>query len=244
MRFALRMLPLAALGLVAYLNTGNVKKHFDVIGKVQVAATGGGQLQAIAEAVAREFANEGTLPVANFPQFLRDNLRTRTGADKRDVAKDYWGTEYQLAVKNDGFEVQSAGPDQAWKTADDLNYFHSLKGLGEAGEVVAALARARAVAAPALAPATGVQPTTTRRPLLPLPRQSEEETKRKVLEFQMRRAAEGSPQAQYDMAIRYLEGDGVDKDPAKGRELLEQSAQGGHAAAVKKLQTFPAKPKP
>ena len=244
MRFALRMLPLAALGLVAYLNTGNVKKHFDVIGKVQVAATGGGQLQAIAEAVAREFANEGTLPVANFPQFLRDNLRTRTGADKRDVAKDYWGTEYQLAVKNDGFAVQSAGPDQAWKTADDLNYFHSLKGLGEPGEVAAALARARAAAAAGTTPATGVQPTTTRRPLLPLPRQSEEETKRKVLEFQMRRAAEGSPQAQYDMAIRYLEGDGVDKDPAKGRELLEQSAQGGHAAAVKKLQTFPAKPKP
>ena len=244
MRFGLRMLPLAALGLVAYLNVGNVKKHFDVIGKVQVAATGGGQLQAIAEAVAREFANEGTLPVNHFPQFLHENLRARAGADKRDVAKDYWGTEYQLAVKDDGFEVQSAGPDQAWKTADDLNFFHSLKGLGEASEAAAALARARAATAPGTTPAAGVVPTTTRRPLLPLPRQSEEETKRKVLEFQMRRAAEGSPQAQYDMAIRYLEGDGVDKDPAKGRELLEQSAQGGHAAAVKKLQTFPAKPKP
>ena len=60
----------------------------------------------------------------------------------------------------------------------------------------------------------------------------------------MRRAAEGSPQAQYDMGIRYLEGDGVEKDAVKGRELLEKSAQGGHEAAVKKLQMFPAKPKP
>ena len=60
----------------------------------------------------------------------------------------------------------------------------------------------------------------------------------------MRRAAEGSPEAQYDMGIRYLEGDGVEKDAVKGRELLEKSAQGGHEAAVKKLQMFPAKPKP
>ena len=247
MRALFRMLPLLAIALVGLLNRGGLKKHFDVIGRVQVAATNGGQLQAIADAVAREAAGEGRLPVENFPQFLRENLRTRAGGEKRDVAKDAWGIEYKLAVREDGFEVQSAGPDKAWRTADDLKLFYALTGPGDAALLAEARARnaGRAGQTPATnagAGATGT-PVSTRRALIPLPPQAPEVTRQKVLEFQMRRAAEGSPQAQFDLAIRYFEGDGVERDLAKGREWLEKSAQGGHEAAGKKLQAMPLKPK-
>lgn len=243
MRSILRLLPLAALILVAYLNAGAMKKHFSVISRVQVAATGAGQLHAIADAVAREFAHEGTLPAGNFPDFLRANLRTRAGGDKRDVARDAWGTEYQLAVKQDGFEVRSAGPDKRWQTDDDLSHFQSLQGFSDTANLADVAARARAAANSHTPPGTPSPSLQPRRPLAPLPRQSDDETRRKVLEFQQRRAAEGSAQAQFDMAIRYLEGDGVERNPARGRELLEQSAKGGFEPAAKKLASFPPQPK-
>ena len=247
----LKMLPMAAVAGVVALNSGSLKKTFNVVSKVQVAATSSTELEGIASALANDFVETQDLPVENLPTFLRENLREKSGPNSRDKAKDPWGTDYRLSVDaaRNGFAILSAGPDKNWKTEDDLNYFCDLTGLAGKNTISSTLAaRARTQAAKegmgstATATAGAFQPTS----ITPAsrPTQSPEETKRKVLEFQMRRAAEGSPQAQYDMGIRYLEGDGVDRDPVKGRELLEKSAQGGHSDAVKKLQMFPAKPKP
>lgn len=43
----------------------------------------------------------------------------------------------------------------------------------------------------------------------PRPTQAPDETARKLLEFQERRAEEGSAAAQYDLGMRYLKGEGV-----------------------------------
>lgn len=232
----LKLLPAAALGLVAYLNADDLKKYLDIVGKVQVAATSGIEMQGIAEAVAMEFTNEGTLPLDNFGQFLKDNLREKGGKNTRDRTKDMWGTEYKLILKGEGFEVQSAGPDKAWKTEDDLNYFYSLKELGGAGTAAEAAAKSKSGASPQPAAASARRPAEAA--VSALPTQSAEETRRKVVESQMRRATNGSAQAQYDLGLRYLSGDGVDKDEAKGREWLEKSAQGGNKEAARKLQTL------
>ncbi len=65
---------------------------------------------------------------------------------------------------------------------------------------------------------------------------AKEEATRKTIEFQKKRAAEGSATAQYDLGMRYLKGDGVEKDEAKGRELLETSAKNENSQAIKKLK--------
>ncbi|MEO7676533.1 MAG: SEL1-like repeat protein [Verrucomicrobiota bacterium] len=58
---------------------------------------------------------------------------------------------------------------------------------------------------------------------------------RKTVEFQKKRAEAGAPTAQYDLALRYLTGNGVEKDPKLGRKWLETAATNGSNQAVKKL---------
>ena len=60
----------------------------------------------------------------------------------------------------------------------------------------------------------------------------------KVLEFQKKRAAEGFAQAQYDLGIRYLTGDGVGKDEAEGRKWIQLAADQNLLPAKKKLETM------
>ena len=233
----LKLLPAAALGLVAYLNADDMKKYLDIVGKVQVAATEGIEMQGIAEAVAAEYTSEGTLPLDNFGQFLKENMREKGGKDTRDRSKDLWGTDYRLNVKGEGFEVKSAGPDKTWSTSDDLNYYYSLKEIGGAGAAAAAAAKSgQSASSPAAS--TAAAKSTATKSASTLPTQSAEETKRKVVESQMSRAAAGSAQAQLDLGLRYLEGDGVEKDEAKGRDWLIKSAQGGNGEAERKLKTL------
>ncbi|MBI3875696.1 MAG: SEL1-like repeat protein [Verrucomicrobia bacterium] len=54
----------------------------------------------------------------------------------------------------------------------------------------------------------------------------------------MKRAESGSAQAQYDLGLRYLTGDGVEKDDGKAREWLQKSADGGNAQARNKLNSL------
>ena len=63
-----------------------------------------------------------------------------------------------------------------------------------------------------------------------------EEVSRKTLEFQQRRALEGSAFAQFDMAMRYLNGDGVASDRKEARRLLELAAKGGNTRAKRELE--------
>lgn len=59
---------------------------------------------------------------------------------------------------------------------------------------------------------------------------------RKTLEFQMKRAEAGAAHAQYDLGVRYLKGDGVEKNLDTARKWLAAAARNGNNQAVKKLE--------
>lgn len=75
------------------------------------------------------------------------------------------------------------------------------------------------------------------------PEKAKLETLKKTIEFQKKRAAEGSPSAQYELGLRYLNGDGVEKDGAAGMKLLEESAKQDYTLAKRKLDELKEKKK-
>ena len=72
---------------------------------------------------------------------------------------------------------------------------------------------------------------------------AKQETLRKTIEFQKKRAAEGSPSAQYELGLRYLYGDGLEKDEAAGMKLLEESAKQDYTLAKRRLEELKEKKK-
>jgi TPR repeat protein len=58
---------------------------------------------------------------------------------------------------------------------------------------------------------------------------------KKKLDWQKERAAAGSASVQYDLAIRYLDGKGVEKDAAEAKKWLKESAKSGNEKAKAKL---------
>ncbi|MBM3876247.1 MAG: hypothetical protein FJ386_05950 [Verrucomicrobia bacterium] len=238
----LKLLPVAALGIVGYVNKDSLAQSLDVITKVQSAATAGIEMQGIADAVAMEYADSATLPLNNFSQFLKENMMEKGGRETRDKSKDMWGTDYRIAARRDknGFEIKSAGPDKKWESEDDLNFIYSLTGIGgkDAPLTAAPLTDAekamakKSGAASTASRSTPTQGTSTSTP----PRtQTPEETRSKVVASQMDRAAKGSDTAQYDLGVRYLTGDGVEKDANIAEYWLKQSAAQGNSQARAKL---------
>ena len=59
---------------------------------------------------------------------------------------------------------------------------------------------------------------------------------RRTIEFQRQRADEGSESAQFELGLRYLKGDGVEKDEETGRKWLQLSAKNGYGPATLKLE--------
>lgn len=57
----------------------------------------------------------------------------------------------------------------------------------------------------------------------------------KKVQWQKERAEAGSASVQYDLGLRYLEGKGVEKDPALAKKWLKKSADQGNAKAKEKL---------
>lgn len=57
----------------------------------------------------------------------------------------------------------------------------------------------------------------------------------KKIAWQKERAEAGSASTQYDLALRYLEGKGVEKDPKLAKKWLEKSAAAGNEKAKLKL---------
>lgn len=266
MNALLKLLPVAAAGLVAAVNSDALKKNLDIISKVQVAAASGVELPGIAEAVAQDFIETKDLPIENFGEFLKENLREKGGKDTRDKSKDQWGTEFRLGVDaaRNGFSVRSAGPDKTWQTEDDLSFFYSLTGVVGKGAISPQLvARAQAMAARQAATdsrsaSASVSASTLTVPQGTLgsnaaitksslanttkpkatPAQTAEETQRKVVDAQIKRAAAGEPQAQYDLANRYITEDGVLKDYTEAKRLLEQAVKNADSQTLRdKAQT-------
>lgn len=75
-------------------------------------------------------------------------------------------------------------------------------------------------------------------------RASREQAIRKTIEFQKMRAEEGSESAQYELGLRYLKGDGLEKDETLGRKWLTESSKNGYGPATRKLEELdkPAEP--
>lgn len=249
----LKILPLAAAAGVAVMNSDALKKSLDVVDKVRGAATSGVEMQGIAEAVARDFVEDKNLPIEDFGGWLKENMRQKDGRETRDKSKDPWGTEYRLAVDaaKNGFTVLSAGPDKAWKSEDDLDYFYSLTGIDgknaispelarraqaqaskEGVSTAAGTSRSAASSPPAATPKKTVAVPT------PKPAQSAEDKLRKTIEFRMKRAAAGEAQASFDLAINYITEDGVVKDYVEAKRLLEQAVKNASTETLReKAQT-------
>lgn len=95
---------------------------------------------------------------------------------------------------------------------------------------------------PAAAPAQPATPTT------PVDAEKEKarqaDTVKRTIEFQKKRAEEGSASAQYELGARYVKGDGLEKDLETGRMWLEKSAAQDYSLAKKKLEELNAEKKP
>ena len=66
--------------------------------------------------------------------------------------------------------------------------------------------------------------------------------------FRLKRANDGSVEAQYDLALQYLTGQGVARDISVAKDWLQKAAAQGHKKAQKKLESLgatdaPASPK-
>lgn len=111
-------------------------------------------------------------------------------------------------------------------------------------------AQASAAAAPAAAPRATVAPgapaaapgATAVPAAAPTPvRKADPEREQRIINFQRQNAASGNPSAQYDLGMRYVRGNGVDKDEAQAMEWLKLAAQNGDSRAKKELATLQAK---
>jgi TPR repeat protein len=60
----------------------------------------------------------------------------------------------------------------------------------------------------------------------------------KTINFQTERAEAGAAESQYDLGMRYLKGDGLEKDPEKAAKWLKKAADQGHSQAKAALQTL------
>jgi TPR repeat protein len=82
--------------------------------------------------------------------------------------------------------------------------------------------------APAPAPAAPIDPAKAAA--------EKAEQDKRVVEFQKKRAEQGSASAQYDLGLRYLEGNGVAADEATARKWLTEAGNNGNKAAARKLK--------
>lgn len=60
---------------------------------------------------------------------------------------------------------------------------------------------------------------------------------RRIVEFQRKRAGEGSAVAQFDLGMRYITGDGVEPDETKGIGLVKEAANAGNKRAQSFLES-------
>lgn len=84
------------------------------------------------------------------------------------------------------------------------------------------------------AAAAGVAPSAPANPAVVAAQKSQ--TDKNLIDYQKKRAEAGSDNAQYELGLRYLTGNGVELDEKLGREWLAKSAKNGNLQAAKKLK--------
>ena len=128
----LRLLPIAAIGYVCYVNADVLKKNLrafeksvDILGAAQTTASSV-EMSEIARAVRMHHLESNTLPLDNFEAFLKEHMTQVSGKRTRDPSRDLWGTPFRIAKTPVGFKILSAGPDRKWGTVDDMGSAHTL----------------------------------------------------------------------------------------------------------------------
>jgi hypothetical protein len=189
--------------------------------------------------VTREYVETEQLPLADFRSFLRDHLRSRDRL--RDPSQDPWGTPFKLARAPEGFRVLSAGPDKRWNTSDDLVRSYTLEGVGTGPGAGSAKPNTPGTRTPTAGPQPGAAQTASGSASL------SGEALQKVVGFQMREAARGSARSQFYLGLRYLEGDGIERDVNAARKWLGEAVKNAKdsslrdraAAKLKEAQKMP-----
>jgi hypothetical protein len=90
--------------------------------------------------------------------------------------------------------------------------------------------------APAQTTAPAPQPRIITNAVPEKTKEQKEEITRKTIQFQMKQAEQGAPTAQYDLGMRYLNGDGVEKNLELAEKWFQASATNGNSLAAKKLE--------
>ncbi len=85
-------------------------------------------------------------------------------------------------------------------------------------------------------PALPAAPATNTARLTP----AQIEAQKRAVEFLRQRAEAGNASAQYELALRYLNGKGVEKNPAEARKWLTAAAKQDYVWAKKKLEELAA----
>ena len=93
----------------------------------------------------------------------------------------------------------------------------------------------------AAAPSGGALTVRPAAPVDPAKVKAQQSKKEKdLLEYHKKRAEAGSANAQFEMAMRHLAGNGVEKDEKLARGWLEKAAKGGSLPAKKKIEELDA----
>ena len=134
-----RIVLIGSLGFVAYANRDLLLSSQKLLQKVEVEATSGIEMKNIARAVVMHYINENRLPLKDVPGWMRESMRQAAGEAVRDFARDPWGTEYQIRVRDTRFAIGSAGPDKLWNTEDDLRVVQPLEDFDLPGKIRVAI---------------------------------------------------------------------------------------------------------
>jgi TPR repeat protein len=89
------------------------------------------------------------------------------------------------------------------------------------------------------APAPGRPPAAAGAPVVVDPakvQEGKDDAERKRIEYQKKKAEEGVSYAQYDLGMRYLTGNGVEKNYEVGKKWITAASTNGYASATKKLE--------
>lgn len=228
-----KLLPIAAIGAVAAMNSDAIKENLNIISRAKAAATSGIEMRNVADAVAYEFGEKKRLPLLNFSVFLKENTSEKGGGETRDRSKDMWDKPYRIVMNHpeSGFEIWSAGPDRQYGGPDDLRYLYVLPGQ----DVKATLAKQaaewqRLVLHYRQLDANQGSPQTEGGPA-PAPggtaRKQVSAAAKKSFESQLRRAQAGSASAKLSLGERFMNGDQVvEKDLDQARRYLEEAVEG------------------
>ncbi len=95
---------------------------------------------------------------------------------------------------------------------------------------------------PVVSPPPALPAAPAANPSRPTPAQIE--AQKRAVELLRQRAEAGNASAQYELAMRYLNGKGVEKNPAEARKWLTAAAKQGYVWAKKKLDELNAAGEP